>query len=103
MEEPLAARGVEFCARHLVVVGVEIPAVGCVAVCVGQDVLEFDASTDGCQRHGLVVEDRTAFVVDDGRGREVRFARVLALLPASDDALYGVGGRVASVLDEIRV
>jgi len=31
------------------------------------------------------------------------FARVFALFPAGDDTLYGIGGLVASVLDEIRV
>ena len=51
----------------------------------------------------VVVEGRTPLVVDDSGRREVWVSCVLALFPAGDDALYGVGGFVASVLDEIRV
>ncbi len=103
MKEPLAVSVVQFCARHLVVVAVEIPTVWCVAVGGGKEVLDFDTALNGRQRHVLVVECRAPFVVHHGRTREVRFSRVLALLPAGDGALYGVDGLVASVLDEIRV
>jgi len=51
----------------------------------------------------VVVERRTSLVVDERRGGEVRLSRVVTLFPACDNALDGVGGLVASVLDEIRL
>jgi hypothetical protein len=103
MKKPLAILVMEFCARHFVVIVVEIPTVRCVPVCIGQDVLNFDASIYSRQRHILVVECGAPLVVDDSRLREMRFPCVFALFPATDDTLYGVGGLVASVLDKICV
>ena len=103
MKDPFTASVVQFRARHFVVVVVKIPAVWRVAIAVWQDVLDFDTPVNSCQRDVLVMEGRASLVVNDSRGREVRFPRVLALLPTGDGALYSVGGLVASVLDEIGV
>ena len=85
-------------ARGTSSLAVEIPTVGCVPLRVGKDVRNFDASVHGSQRHRLVVEGGTPLIVDGSWVREVWFASVLALFPASDDALYGASGLVTRVL-----
>jgi hypothetical protein len=99
----LAVAVVSFPARHFVVVGEQILRVGRLAALVRKDVLGRDAAFNGRERRVVVVERRTSLIVDECRGCKVRLPRVVALLPPSDDALYGVCGLVASVLDEIRL